>query len=352
MRRLVNLRPHAFYVWVLCCLLVPQVSWAVTSAGTVINNVASVSYSVLGIPQAPTLSNIASLKVDEVIDPTMTCQSSPTVAVNSPSVNDVLTFALTNSGNGSQTFSLARSNGGFVAPAVAGAYVPTNSAQYAPGNLAGATGAIFIETNGVAGFQPGSDTVYTGANNPVVAAGASQLVYVVSDTPGGLNTATNPIGDVLLTATSLTAGAASAVVGTRLPGKGANGSNALVVTPTAAVTCTYTASGLGLAMNKKILTVVDPYGGAVVMPGSILTYQITVSMNGAGSATGLVISDPIPVNTTYVLGSITTTVGGVVTAVPDATGYVASTNSVSVSLGNIVAPPASTSMITFRVTVN
>lgn len=334
-------------------------SYVGTPAGTKIGNTATLSYSINGANQAPISAAAIGVLVDEVIDPLMTCQN-PNVAVNSPSTNDVLTYALHNWGNGNQTFGLSRINGPMPLPV--GNYTPLNSAFYAPLNPAGATAAIFLESNGVPGFQAGADLAYVaGANDPVVPPGGSQLVYLVSDTP---SVPLNSKGDVLLTATSLTAGAAGALKGARLVGKGANlgngAGNALLATAggASAATCSYVASGLGFAMNKVVLTSVDPTGGSVVMPGTIMTYQITVTLSGVGTAIGVIVNDPMPPNVTYVPGSIA--VGGVVkTDAVDgdnaafyavAAAPVASANTVYVSLGNLVAP--STTVVTFKATVN
>jgi uncharacterized repeat protein (TIGR01451 family) len=102
-------------------------------------------------------------------------------------------------------------------------------------------------------------------------------------------------------------------------------------------------------MKKSVLSVVDPLGGVLLMPGATMTYQIIVTLNGVGTATGLAISDPIPANVTYVPGSIT--VGGVaMTDAVDADSAQFATNTVSVALGNVAAPASV--VITFRATIN
>lgn len=340
---------YALCAWVLVCSTLPRNAVAATPAGTLISNTAIVNYAIGGTPQSPIASLAALVLVDEIIQPVLTCQSLPSVAVNSPSINDVLTFLLTNGGNGSESFSIVRSNGPLPLPA--GNYTPINSIAYDPLNTP--TGAIFLETNNVAGFQPGADLAYVpGVNDPVIAAGKGLVVYVLSDTS---NVPANAQGDVLLTMTSRTAGAAGAAVATRLLGVGDNlgngAGNAIVVTPRAeaAATCSYVATGLGFVMNKSVLSVADPLGGVLLMPGAIMTYQLTVSLNGVGTATGLVVSDPIPANLTYVPGSIA--VGGVaMTDAIDADAAQFATNTVSVSLGNVAAPTSV--VITFRATIN
>lgn len=339
-----------------CFIAYPCLGWAAgTPAGTLIANTATLNYVLNGAPQAPLSSTTAQFLVDEIIQPTLTCQSVPTVAVSTPSVNNVLTFVLTNSGNGTESFSLARTNGG--ATLLPARYLPKNSVLYDP--LNSATGAIFLESNAIPGFQAGADVAYIpGTNDPNLVAGAAQILYVLSDTPVVANGA---LGDVLLTATSRTAGAAGSPYATRLVGVGDNlgkgVSSALVGTPLAqaAATGTYSASGLGLLMNKVVLTRLDPMGGTLLMPGSVMTYQITVTLSGVGTATGLVVADPLPAELTYVPASIT--VGGIAqtdAADADQAQFIAATpttvGQVSVSLGNVVAP--ANLVFTFRATIN
>lgn len=346
-----NTSCYALCAWLFLCLFVPRLSWAATPAGTLVANTAMVTFAIGGVAQAPISSAAVVVLVDEIIHPVLTCQNATPVAVNSPSVNDVVSYLLTNTGNGSESFSLRRTNGPLPLPA--NNYTPINSIAYDPLNTP--TGAIFLETNNVAGFQPGVDLAYLpGINDPVIAPGKTQVVYLLSDTQA---VPVNAKGDVLLTATSRTPGAAAAAVATRLLGVGDNlgggAGNAIVATVNgaAAATCTYIASGLGFVMNKTVLSVLDPFGGVVVMPGSIITYQISVVLNGVGSATGLQVSDPVPLNTTYVPGSIV--VAGVAkTDAVDADNaqFTAATNTVSVALGNVAAP--STTVITFKATIN
>jgi uncharacterized repeat protein (TIGR01451 family) len=64
-------------------------------------------------------------------------------------------------------------------------------------------------------------------------------------------------------------------------------------------TAIYQVSSVDLTITKIIQTVVDPYGGSTFVPGSEVTYRITVTVMG-GTAQALVIVDPIPANTSYI----------------------------------------------------
>lgn len=341
-----NIHPcsHTLATWGLLLLLAPQLGWAAaTPAGTVISSTSTVSYDVAGEAQDPVTSLAVTVTVDELIHPTLTWQDGTPVAVNSPGSNDALTFLLTNSGNGQEAFGLTRTNG--PAPVPAGNYTPLN----------GSIGSIYLENNLLAGFQasgPNADTAYVpGTNDPNLAAGTGKIIYVISDTP---NVASNAQGEVRLTATSLTAGAAAAAT----PGASTAGlvgctANCAAVFATAygqaSVTGSYIASGMGLVVNKTVASVLDPNGAATLVPGAVITYQISVTLSGAGTATNLVITDPLPASTTYVPSSIT--VGGAAkTDAADADNAQFAANTVSVSLGNVAAPASF--VITFRATIN
>ncbi|MFM2407609.1 MAG: hypothetical protein RL358_351 [Pseudomonadota bacterium] len=360
-----------FVVRFFLCLLAPHVAAAATSAGMIITNTATVTFSIAGAAQMPYVATASGVVVDELIHPVMVCNS-PNVAVNNPSLNDVLSFSLTNAGNGSEAFSLARTNAPLPLPI--GNYIPVNSVLYDPLTVPpSSTGAIFLESNGVFGFQPGVDVVYVpGRNDPVVPAGKTQIIYVLSDTPTNPPVAINALGEVSLLAMSKTttpAGVVPVVLATSAPmslgslggaskfvipkGGDLGVADAVVVTPGAAASalCSYAATGLGFVMVKSVVAVTDPLGGAVLMPGATMTYQLVATLNGVGSATNLLVLDPLPASVTYVPGSMV--VAGVVQtdmADADKAQFVVASNTVSVLLGTLLAP--ANVVITFRAVVN
>jgi uncharacterized repeat protein (TIGR01451 family) len=328
-------RLQAVWIWLL--LIVPQISWAAgTPANTSISNTVTVNYDIGGIAQPPATSSV-SFSVDELIHPLLTWQDAAPVSVNTPGVNDALTFVLTNGGNGNEAFSLSRTNGPVPIP-------PTN---YIP--LNGTAGSIFLENNLQAGFQatgPNADTAYvSGTNDPNLAPDASQIIYVNSDTPA---VASNIQGEVRLDIASLTPGAAGAPPGTSIVQGpifavvGTNGAQA-------SSTGSYLTGGLGVSVAKSVLNVLDPNGGSVVMPGSILTYQLLVTLSGSGTASNLDITDPIPAETTYLPNSIIVD-SAAKTDAADADNAQFIPSTVSVSLGNVAAPASH--VITFRATIN
>lgn len=358
-------------IFIIVAVLFSHVTWAKgTAAGSTISNTATVAYGMADtsgkvVSQTPIVSAPALVKVEELIQLTLTSQDGAPVTVNSPGVNNALTFLLTNTGNGSETFSLARVNG--PAPLPAGNFTPTTSV------IGAAIGGIFLEsstTPGCAGFQAvataacPADTAYVpGTNDPTLLADKGVIIYVISDVPV---VAQNAQGQVQLQAGSLTKGipqgAAATVVaagqapGTSFPGAGQGGGFAVVggTSGQAAAVGSYINNGLGVTLTKSVLSVVDPAGTAVVMPGAVMTYQILVSLTGVGTANGIVVTDPMPAEVTYVPGSMA--VDGVVkTDAIDAdnaqfnAATAASVPSISVTLGNVAAP--ANVVVSFRATI-
>ncbi len=326
----------------LAFLLVLPDAWAAgTTAGTVVTNTATLRY-VLGNGQPSTATSSATIRVDEIIQLVLTWQDAAAVPVNSPGRDAALTFLLTNVGNGTESFSLSRTNG--PTPLPPGNYTPLN----------GTVGSIYFESGALPGFQatgPNADRLYVpGINDPVLAPDAGVLIYVVSDTPLVANGAR---GDVLLAAASRTVGAAGAPMGTALPAQGQGGGFAVVGSARgqAGATGSYIISGLSFAMSKTVINVADPHGGTVVMAGAVLTYQIVATLSGTGVATNFRISDPMPTNTTFVPGSIVVD-GAAQTDAADAdrAQWIAATRSISVPLGTVTAPASF--VITFRVTID
>jgi len=316
----------------------PPAQAAGTPAGTSISNQVTLGYIEGGVPTS-TSSNIATFTVAEIIDVSLLTQDTAPVTANSPDTSRVLTMLVTNIGNGSENFSLIRNNS-------------LTGDQFDPVNAA--IGGIFLENGILPGFQPNADTLYVpGSNDPVLAADASLVVYVVSDIPGSL--AQGSTGLSSLSVASLTAGAAGAAPGTTLTGLGTGGVDALVGAnrATATTTGSYQIGGLAVSVSKSIRLIQDPQGGsggaAIIMPGTVLTYSVTLSVSGNGTANNLTFNDPLPAETSLVPNSITVN-GAPRTDAIDADNANFTANTVNVIFGNTAAPI--THVIEFRVTVN
>jgi uncharacterized repeat protein (TIGR01451 family) len=300
---------------------------APTAAGAQISNQARLSYSVEGIPQTPVMTNIATFTVLEVVNVSLTWQDAGQVHVNTPQTNAPLTFVLSNTGNGSQSFSLRRDN-------------KLVGDQFDPSN--GTAGALFIENGLEPGFQasgPNADSVYIPSQGtPPVAAGASLTIYINSDIPTALDIGN--VAAVNLQVASRTLGLAGSPPGSTHPNITASGqvASAMAVTGLtqgqANSTGAYVVDGAIVKIKKSI---VSPAVASALIPGTELKYRLLVEVQGIGSVQNVIINDPLPAQLIYIANSIT--VGGVSkTDATDADNAQFVSNAVSVNLGNITAP--------------
>jgi uncharacterized repeat protein (TIGR01451 family) len=311
---------------------------APTPAGTLISNQAKLSYTVDGIAQTPVTTNIATFTVLEIVNVSLIWQDAGQVHVNTPQVNAPLTFVLTNTGNGTQSYRLQRDN------TVVGD-------QFDPNN--GSAGAVFIENGLEPGFQatgPNADTLYIpGQGTPPVLAGASLTVYVSSDIPSAL--AIGNTGRVNLQVVSRTLGLAGSPPGSTHPNITEAGQTATSVVVTgltqgqAVSQGAYVVDGAVVTIKKSILY---PTDANALIPGTELKYRLLVEVQGIGSVDNLIVNDPLPAQLNYLANSIT--VGTVAkTDALDADNAQFVNNTVSVNLGNITAP--ATYVIEFRATL-
>jgi uncharacterized repeat protein (TIGR01451 family) len=299
-----------------------------TTAGTTISNTATATFNdVNGTPQSVN-SNQVDIKVDEVLDVTVVSADPGDVSATPGSTNRVLTFTVTNTGNGTEAFRLTPTT------AIGGD-------QFDP-----TTTSLVLDTNGNGVYDPGTDTVYVaGSNDPVLLPDASTKVFVLSTMPAGAGNGDR--GQVNLTAAAVTGTGAP---GTLFTGAGQGGGDAVV----GSTGGDGVDKGFYIIQNATIAfvksqSVVDPFGGTKVIPGSIVTYTLVATVSGSGSLTNIVASDAIPTNTTYQTGSLTLQAGALSDATDADAGEFAGTG-VNVRLGTV--PSGQNRTVTFRVRVN
>jgi uncharacterized repeat protein (TIGR01451 family) len=255
---------------------------AVTPAGTNIENVATATYDTSnGTVTVDSNTNV--ILVDELLDVVVTNTVPGDISTAPNATGNVSTFRVTNSGNGNESFALTTN-------------VARGGDQFDP-----SLQQIVID-NGNGVYDPGVDTVYVpGTNNPLLAPGASVVVFVLTNTPSGV--ANGSRGEVSLIA--------SAVTGTGAPGTtfatlGDNGSDAVVGNTRADGEdfSTLLVQAATIRLTKSA-TIVDPFGGNNAVPGSVITYTLLAEVAGAGTLNNVVIGDIIPAGTDYTLQSIT-----------------------------------------------
>ena len=294
-------------------------------AGTLIENTASATYDG-GAGPVTIPSNTITVKVDELLDVTVTSRDSGPVSAAPGSA--VLTFELTNTGNGPEAYTLTAN------PAVAGNDFDTT------------VNGIAVDTNGNGVYDPGVDEMLTGpATTAAIAADASLTVFVLVTIPGGV--ADGDQSDVSLLAEAVTGTGAP---GTAFAGQGAGGGNAIVGSTGANATATGSLSvGITDVDLIKSATVRDPFGGTGIVPGATITYAIRAEVRGSGSVSDLVVTDAAPADTTYVAGSLKLD-GATLTDAADADAGRSGTSGISVDLGTVSGGSSHT--VTFQVAID
>jgi uncharacterized repeat protein (TIGR01451 family) len=301
----------------------PRAYAAGTLAGTDIENIATASYDT-GTGTVEIQSNPVVITVDELLDVTLTNTDPGDVTVTNGAQNTVLTYRITNIGNGPEAYRLT--------PDVA-----VGGDDFDPSLV-----QIVLDTNNNGVYDPGVDTVYvSGTNDPLLNPDQGINVFVINNIPATQNNGDQ--ADVRLTAAAITGVGAP---GTSFAGAGEGGGNAVVGTSGAdaddtgrllveAATVTLT----------KTATVVDPFGGSTSVPGSIVTYTLVASITGSGTLANMAITDPVPVGTTYVAAS-TTLEAAALTDASDTDAGNFNGSRISVSLGAV--PAGQTRTVTFK----
>ena len=299
-----------------------------TPAGTVINNSATATYELPGGGETTITSNIVSLTVDELLDVSVASTDGGDISVAPGAIAQVLTFRVTNAGNGSEAFRLtARDNAG------GDDFDPTAT-------------AIMLDSNVNGAYEPGIDTLYVaGANEPVLAPDGSVLVFVLSSIPAGATDTQR--GRIDLVAVAATG---SGAPGTSFAGQGQGGGDAVVGATGADAEDDgyYRLSAASVAFVKSA-TVVDPFGGTTRVPGSIITYRLVATVSGSASLANLRIADPIPAGSTYRPGTLTLE-GAPLSDAADADAGDFSASGIAVRLGTLAG--GTTRTVTFQVAID
>ena len=321
-----QLLPSCSALAVLAALALPmQAQAAGTRAGSTISNTASASYDTGGGPTTID-SNRVDLLVDELLDVTVDSSNPADVPTTPGATGQVLTFSVTNNGNGVEAFRLSTiANGG--------------GDNYDP-----VVTQIYID-NGDGLFDASTDTPYTaGANDPSLNPDASVTVFVVATTPASVVDGNR--GTVSLVAAATTGTGAP---GTSFAGRGEGGGDAVVGSTGAdgQDVGAYVVSAATVTLVKSAV-VTNSLGTTDPIPGATITYTIVATVAGSGSVNGLAITDNIPANTTYVPGSITLGGASLSDAVDADAGDFNSTR-INVSLGTVAG--GQTRSVTFRTTI-
>jgi uncharacterized repeat protein (TIGR01451 family) len=325
-----SLQSPALRIAALGCLALGYSSTAFaagTLAGTDIENIATATYTT-GSGSISIDSNKVVIKVDEVLDVAIDSTNPGDVITTPGATNTVLTYKITNTGNGSEAYTLT-------------ADVNKSGDDFNP-----TLQQIVLDTNGNGVYDPGVDTVYVaGSNDPVIAPDQSVTVFVISNVP---NTVTN--GNRAEVGLEATAKTGSGTPGTSFAGLGDGGGDAVVGTTTAKATDSGFLSVQAVTVALvKTATIIDPFGGNSPIPGAIVTYTLVATVSGAGTMNNLVITDPIPAKTTYSVETITLEAAALTDSSADADAGNFNGSQISVAAGNV--PAGQTRTVTFKVKI-
>ncbi len=306
-----------------------------TDAGRQIQNTAQASFDIGGVPQTPVSSTLQT-QVDELIDVTVVDDIGGPVAVASPQGSAILQFTVTNTGNGSEVFRII-------------AEVAVSEGGFDPALI-----QLYLETNGIPGLQVGGDTAYvSGASDPTLLEDEALTVYVDCNIPA--SELQNAEGHVELRAIAETIineagttdpnsggfpvpGTAYAGVGdsgvTAVIGASHDGGNRLIL-----ATGIYRVSAAIVIIDKTTTAVVDPFGGATFVPGTVISYDLSVTVSGSGGAENLIVTDVLPAELEYLASSLS--VNGTAEdddfapAATDKSGFDSGTQTIIVDLGTV-----------------
>jgi len=311
--------------------LAGQALAAGTPAGTVIDNVAEVSFDLAGTP-ITLQSNIASITVVERIDVVVALQSGQVLAA-AGNVDRALLFTVTNTGNGTEEFSLAIDS-----------LLASDDFDPVP-----AVPPIFFDTDASGDFTAGDVAYAPGSNDPVLPADASVDILLVNDIPGvALN---GQLGRSELTASSATG---TGNPGDPFPGQGDGGVDAILGTSggTAAQFGEYLVSDVQMNIVKSI-AISDPFGNQDPIPGATLTYTITIEVVNGGTATTAAFRDAVPSGTSYAAGTITLNTISLTDATDADAGELDTsvTPTVVIRLGDLTQPDG-VQIVEFQVTID
>lgn len=329
--------PLAFRRWLALAagaaflVLSPAVARAAgTIAGTDIVNVAQATYDAPGGGTPVTIdSNTVTIKVDELLDVTVVSSDPGDVLVGPGWTAQVLTYQLTNSGNGSESFTLSADT------ARPGDEFDTSFEM------------VILDSNGNGVHDPGVDTIYTpGANDPVLAPDESVTLFVLSAIPAAAEDAAR--AEIALSAAANTG---SGTPGSMFAGQGDGGGDAVIGSSGARGA----ASGFFVVRTSdvnlvKSATVIDPFGGAEPVPGAVILYQLVATTVGSADLANLAIRDSVPAETTYKPESLTLDGTPLSDAATDGDAGSFDSGAIAVALGTV--PGGQTRTITFQVTID
>jgi uncharacterized repeat protein (TIGR01451 family) len=282
-----------FVLLALCCAPVKSALALGTASGTAISNSVTATYTI-GVSAPQTITASVTFLVDNVVNVTVVKNGDAEVLPGS--TDQVLVFALRNDGNTTQRYALSA----------------VNESGIVMDNV-----RIYLDNGDTPGSFDANDTLYTDAATfGDVPADTTLSLLIVADTPAAAtsgqtssyNLVATTVDATTTTVTQQMAGPNTAgvdVVFADLAGTGAtdtarNGQHSALGAYTVG-------EPLALDIAKSAVISEDPQNGAinpVALPGATLAYTLEVTVTGSGTAANVVVTDPVPANSTYKAGTL------------------------------------------------
>jgi len=278
-----------------------------TDAGVTVTNTVNVDYEVGTVGQ-PTVSATVNFVVDNYVDLVVAENNGGVATTARPSDTDVFfTFNVSNDGNTTQDYDLIAAN----ATTPLGAFANTGATVFAY--------SVFVETNGVAGYQPGvgnDDATFVDD----LPADANTTVYVVTNIPG--TAVGGEYRNFSLTAQTLDAAGSPGPATTQDPGAdnpavvqavfadGAGSSDAANDGRHSAIGA-FEVVWTNLSVTKISQVLSDPINAVnpKAIPGAVVEYTVTVTNSGNLAAENVNVVDGLPVTMALDLTSVTISAG-------------------------------------------
>ncbi len=275
-----------------------------TPSGTTVDNSASVDFQVGGLPQATINSNVASFLVDNRVDVTVATIDVANIVVVPGMLARVLSYSVTNNGNTVQDYVLTP--------------VADAGDDFDASNV-----NAFVDMNANGTYEPAIDNM---TFIDELAIDATMNVFIVSDIPlTALNAQLSNYDLLAQTGAGSAIGIAGAAYAADHAAVVDDPSIVQLVFADGAGTAdaardgghssrsTYEVATANLTVVKSHVVTSDPINGLTRpknIPGAAVDYTTNLNNTGGTNADNVAIVDPIPANTSFVVGSHTVAPAG------------------------------------------
>jgi hypothetical protein len=349
------------------CIMVPRSLWAAgTTAGTGITNSVSVVYSVGSVTSSAIVST-ATFTVGMRVSMAVTRVNTNYVDVAGGATNAYLTFVVSSSTNTTLDFGLVSQTSS------TDPFAGASSNFTTPPTL-----TAYVDSNGNGVYDPGVDTaVYT-----TLASDSSATVFLVGTIPAG--EANGAIEAYSLTAVARRAGTGAGAATNLSEGAGTYNGVDVVFGDAANGAVTGDANRdarssdrsafriSAITVTKSAAVYSDPINGTTTpryIPGSVITYIVTIANPGSSDATSVSISDdlsalPVTFKTQFDDGATACAAGQGIAIDPGTTTFTCYTNAADggtpaassvggvVTISGLTITAGQTAHIKYQVTVN